>query len=187
MGVNFYSAVLFLYLAISLRIKGCWEPSLNYEKVLKQWQELRGKNKVMVTHKWVEQAMIIVYYIDNDFRKAKSINSNLDSLIVYHSFKLIDDDKNGIITLAFPLCQNWYLSNNIYKQVFPLICQNWEGLKVVIGFMPYGFWDLTDIVSFDIRLNNGPECRPILFLSYQFPNLFNAKMVYQVFIIVSTN
>ncbi len=47
------------------------------------------------------------YHINDDFCKAGSIDCDLDWLIVYHLRKLVNEDKNGVIGFAFPVCGDW--------------------------------------------------------------------------------
>ena len=48
--------------------------------------------------------MVPYYYIDNDFYKVKSIDSEFDWLIIYHLGKPVNDDKDGVIYFALLVC-----------------------------------------------------------------------------------
>ena len=47
------------------------------------------------------------YYIDNDFCKAENIDSELDWHIIYHFGKSVNNDKDGVICFAYPVCGYW--------------------------------------------------------------------------------
>ena len=54
------------------------------------------------------------YHIDNDLNKAQSINGDLDWLIINHFCKPIDNDKDWVIAISFPICWNWQTRDKIY-------------------------------------------------------------------------
>ena len=47
------------------------------------------------------------YHINFDFYEAGSIDCDLDWLIMYHLRKPVNDDKDGVIGFAFPVCGDW--------------------------------------------------------------------------------
>lgn len=47
--------------------------------------------------------MVINDHIENDFCKARCIDSDLNWLVVHYFSQLCDNDQNGIIGLAFPV------------------------------------------------------------------------------------
>ena len=47
------------------------------------------------------------YYINNNFRKARSINCNFDWLIMYHLYKPVHNDKDRVADFVFPICRDW--------------------------------------------------------------------------------
>lgn len=46
--IGLYGAVLLLYLAIYLKIKGGWESLLDVKEIIKQWPELRGEKQAFI-------------------------------------------------------------------------------------------------------------------------------------------
>ena len=59
--------------------------------------------------------MVPHYYIDNTFCKARSIDSELDWLIIYRLGKLVNDNKDEVIYFALPVCEYWSAGNKIHK------------------------------------------------------------------------
>ena len=54
------------------------------------------------------------YYIDNDFSKAKGIDSDLDWFIINHLCELINDDEDWVIVVSFSVCWDWQTHDKIY-------------------------------------------------------------------------
>lgn len=80
--ISFYSAILLFNLALNLKIKGCWKFLLDFQEVKIKLQKLWVKNQTLIINNWVRQIVFLYYPFDNDFCKAKSINNDLNWLII---------------------------------------------------------------------------------------------------------
>ena len=47
------------------------------------------------------------YHVNNDLSKARGANGDLDWFVMNHPCELIDDDKDRVVTVFFPIRQNW--------------------------------------------------------------------------------
>ena len=54
------------------------------------------------------------YYVDDDLSKARSIDGNLDWLVINHLCEPVDDDKYRVIAVPFPIRQNWQTRDKIH-------------------------------------------------------------------------
>ena len=53
--------------------------------------------------------MLLHYHNNNDLCKARGINCDFDWLIIDHFCEPVDDDKDWVIAISLPICQNWYI------------------------------------------------------------------------------
>lgn len=64
------------------------------------------------------------YNIDNNSYKVGSINNNFYRLKMHYFCKLVNNDKDYIICLAFSIGLNRQTSDKIYQEVFLLMNRN---------------------------------------------------------------
>lgn len=64
------------------------------------------QNRALISANWIEKAMVSNYHTNNDFFKAAGINGKLDQLIIYNFGNLVNNDKDWVIYLAFPISWN---------------------------------------------------------------------------------
>lgn len=50
--------------------------------------------------------MILYYYLNNDLRKGRDIDSHHNGLIIYYFYQLVEDDYDWVISFAFPIGGN---------------------------------------------------------------------------------
>ena len=64
--VDFYNALLPLYLAVGLGMEGGRKLLLDPKRITKQWPKLWGKQQAFIRHNWVRQAVVPDYHVEND-------------------------------------------------------------------------------------------------------------------------
>lgn len=71
--------------------------------MIKQGWELEAKNQSLVTNDKVGKIIILQQHIDNYFCKAWNINGNFNWLIMHYFYQAIEDDKNWVMIITFPV------------------------------------------------------------------------------------
>ena len=66
-NICLYYTILAFGLAIGLRMKSVRKPSFDDKKVAHQQLKLWDKKRASISHDWVGKAMVLNYYIDNNF------------------------------------------------------------------------------------------------------------------------
>ena len=54
------------------------------------------------------------YHVDDDLSKARSIDGDLDGLVLNYLRELVDDDKYRVIAVPLLIRQNWQTRDKIY-------------------------------------------------------------------------
>ena len=47
------------------------------------------------------------YHVDNDFSKARDIDGDLNWLVINYLYESIDNDKDWVVIIFFPIHWNW--------------------------------------------------------------------------------
>lgn len=129
-------------------------------------------------------AIVSHYNILDHFYKAGDINGDFNWLVIYYFHELVNNHQDWVISFTFLISRNLKPGIKIHGQVFPSIGQKRKELHIMIAFMLHWFLGQTYITSFGVRLNIDYEHWPIIFSSYQFLSLFNAKVACQKIVIV---
>lgn len=66
-NVGFYNTLLLLGLTVSLLVKDIREVTLNARKIAKEVSKLWSNNWYSITYNRIKKAIIMFYYIDNNF------------------------------------------------------------------------------------------------------------------------
>lgn len=127
------------------------------------------------------------YYIQNYFRKPKGIDREFDQLIIYYLCQSINNNKNQVIDITFPVGKNTQPYDKIYRQIFPPMRQYWQRLEVTIGLVSHCFQRQTDVTPFDVPFDVMIKHLPIIFPSHKFPRFFDSKVAYQRIVVLATD
>lgn len=102
--IRFHCTVLSLGLSIYLWIRSSEELSLNIKEIAKQRPEFWDEQWALVTDYRLKKALVSYHYIDNNFYEANYIYHDHNWLIIDHLDKAINNKKNCIIVVTFPIC-----------------------------------------------------------------------------------
>ena len=105
--VSFYCAILSFCFPVRLKVKCGRKLSLYAKEVTEQRPEFGRENRSPVTNDGVQEAMILHQHVNNHLCPSCSINSNFDWLVMHHVGQAINNDKNQVITMVFPVSRKW--------------------------------------------------------------------------------
>ena len=105
---------------------------------------------------------------------------------MHHLSQLIDNDKNGVIAVAFSVREQWQSGHKVPGKVFPPMSWYRQGLQVTIELMSDRLWSWTNVTSSNIAFDVFFQAQPLVFPANQLSCLINFEMAYKRIIVVTT-
>lgn len=103
---------------------------------------------------------------------------------MHHLYEAVNNNKNQVVVVAFPVGKNWQIYSKIYQQVFLQVGRNQERLLVPIRVMADSFGSQTDVTALYIALNVAAKGQLIVLPCTLLPCFINFKIADQQVVIV---
>ena len=163
------------------------ESSLDVKEVTERDPKLEHKNRSPVIYDGVWETGISYHHVYDYFCKSWGINGDLNHFVLHYLGQSIDNDKNRVIAVAFPVRGQWQSGHKVHGQVFlPMIWYR-QRLQVTIGLMFDCLQSQKNVTSSNINLDVSPKAQAIVFPADQLSCLVNTEMFCKKIIMVTTH